>query len=230
MIDFPDLGVSGLVKICGLRESAHAVAAVESGADLIGFLFAPSPRRIDPAGARECILVARAEAGARPVGAVGVFVDASVEEINEISDEAELDFVQLHGSTDARPAGLSRPVIRAIRTPPETNAASVVEMIAGQQNEQPPPVAWLVDAYDPHLHGGTGRRADWSLAAEVAFAAPLVLAGGLTPENVGEAIRTVRPLGVDVSSGVETDGRKDVAKITAFVQAARAAFESIGRG
>jgi phosphoribosylanthranilate isomerase len=247
MIDLWSPPKRGLVKICGIREPEHAVAAIRSGADLLGFVFAPSRRQVSLAEARACLEAARAAVRPDPVLAVGVFVDASVEEIESTVEFVGLDLVQLHG-TSPHGAGLPRKAgpapgssdldaaievgvtsgtafVRAIATPPGTSSADVLKRIAAQQATGASPVAWFVDGYRPGFHGGTGARADWQLAAEIAATAPLILAGGLTPENVAEAIRVVRPIGVDVSGGVETDGRKDPAKIAAFVAAARAAFD-----
>ena len=213
----------GLVKICGLRQPEHAVAAVAAGADMLGFVFAPSKRRTVPAVAAPCVAAARA-AAVRPVIAVGVFVDPSIDELWEAVEVADLDLIQLHGTAPDRRFGLPRSVVRALRPLPGAVLSDVLGEIDADRGDGSEPLAWLIDGYDPSAHGGTGIRADWELAARIAASVPLVLAGGLTPENVGEAIRTVRPLGVDVSSGVETDGTKDEEKIRAFVMAAKAAF------
>jgi phosphoribosylanthranilate isomerase len=210
---------------------------VQSGADLIGFMFAPSKRRIDHGHARACLEAIRSAVSGHYPLAIGVFVDASLEEIATAIEVVGLDLVQLHGSPP-RGVGWSRgsrlgaasgtPYVQAIATPPGTTLADALQHIAAQRATDSAPVAWMIDGYHPGLHGGTGKRADWDLAAEIAAVAPLILAGGLTPENVADAIRHVRPLGVDVSGGVETDGRKDPAKIVAFVAAARAAFDGDG--
>jgi phosphoribosylanthranilate isomerase len=216
----------GLVKICGLRRPEHAVAAVEAGADMLGFVFAPSKRRVTPEEAASCVRAARVAAQG-PVLAVGVFVDATVDELKDAVETASLDVIQLHGSGPNRWSGPPRPSIRGLRPMPGAGPSDVLGMMAADRAAGCEPLAWLIDGYDPSAHGGTGVRADWNLAALIAGRRPLFLAGGLTPENVGEAIRTVRPLGVDVSSGVETDGTKDVEKIRAFVSAARSAFDSM---
>ena len=214
----------GLVKICGLRRPEHAVAAVEAGADLLGFVFAESKRRVTPAEAAVCVAAAR-RAVDRPVLAVGVFVDGPDDEIARAVDVVGLDLVQLHGRTTVSgSAGGAWSIIRALRVEPGATTADVVERTRREGEQGMPPVAWFIDGYHPAAHGGTGTRADWSVAAAIAVEAPLVLAGGLTPENVPEAIRRVRPLGVDVSSGVERAGEKDPALIRAFVRAARQAF------
>ena len=212
----------GLVKICGLREPEHAVAAAEAGADLIGFVFAEARRKVTPEMAARSIVAAKA---ARPgVRAVGLFVDAPAEIIVATRAAAGLDLVQLHGTVDA--ALLDRvggPALVVFRTAPGTTADELVakiDALAGHANF----AGALIDAWHPTAAGGTGHRADWSLAATVAAQRSLFLAGGLTPEVVGEAIAAVRPAGVDVSSGIERDGTKAPDLIEAFVVNARAAF------
>jgi len=206
----------GLVKICGLAREADVEAAAEAGADLAGFVFAPSPRRLS--ARRASVLRARLEG--TPVRAVGVFVGGTPEEIRRIAEEARLDLVQLQseGPEDARAIGL--PVIRALRV----NG----DRLVGRAND--PSAAWyLLDAFDPERGGGTGRAFDWEAARSLALPRPFLLAGGLRPENVGEAIAILRPDGVDVSSGVEeAPGRKSREQIRRFVRAARDAWEKMG--
>lgn len=215
----------GLVKIDGLREPAHAAGAVRAGADLIGFIFAPARRRVTPEAAKLAIAAAREAAADRPVLVVGVFVDAGSAEINQVVRVAGLDLVQLHG--DEPPGLLAEidcPVAKAVRPPPGTGSSEVAgwfDRFAAAPNA---PLLYLVDGYTPTAAGGAGVRSDWNLAATLAKNWPLGLAGGLDPANVGEAIRTVRPSLVDVSSGVETAGIKDPAKIAAFTAAAKRAF------
>ncbi|HEY8415192.1 MAG TPA: phosphoribosylanthranilate isomerase [Thermaerobacter sp.] len=216
--------------MCGIRDEEAALAALEAGADAIGFVFAESPRRVDPAtaGRIAAILRARAAAAGRPMPAlVGVFVDAPVERVLATVRAAGLTHVQLHGDErDAdvealRAAGL--PVIKAVGVAPGTS---------------PPPAALstpadlvLLDRFEPGRRGGTGRTADWAVAADVARRRPVILAGGLTPENVAEAVRAVRPWGVDVSSGVErARGVKDPHRIARFVRTARLAWEEVRAG
>ena len=196
------------IKICGIRDPETALAAVEAGADAIGLVFAPSRRRVTLEQARRIIQVLPPF-----IARVGVFVDEDLTRVREIADAGRLDAVQLHGSeTPEYAAALPLPVIKAIRV---RNAASIDGMGAYRV------AAFLLDSFEPELAGGTGKPFTWALAAGLGAPAPLILAGGLTPENVGEAIQTVRPYGVDVSSGVETDGRKDPGKIRAFIAAVR---------
>ncbi len=206
-----------LVKICGLTEEGAALAAVEAGADFLGFVFAPSRRRLEPASARAIIAAVREKSGPDRVRAVGVFVDEPAERVDEVAAYCGLDYVQLNGDED--PAYVRRLAMPAI-VARAASASLTSEALAAFAEAA---ALYLVDAYSPTERGGTGRRCDWAVAANLAATLPIVLAGGLTPENVAAAIAAVRPCGVDVSSGVETDGRKDPAKIAAFVRRAREA-------
>jgi phosphoribosylanthranilate isomerase len=214
-----------IVKIDGLREPEHAAAAAAAGADLIGFIFAPARRQITVAVARSCIAAARAASPERPVLAVGVFVDASPSEMARIARETGIDALQLHGAEPPESVGqLPVPALKALRPRPGTKAAHLTAEIDSYRSSPQPPLGILVDGYAEESAGGTGARADWRLAAEIGATFPIILAGGLDPDNVGAAIRQVRPLGVDVSSGVEIDGVKDASRIEAFIRAARTAF------
>lgn len=218
----------GAVKIDGLRQPIHAEAAVLAGADLLGFIFAPARRRVSPADARRCLDAARSVAAGRPVLGVGVFVDATAAEMNDIAAAVGLDLLQLHGDeTPDLLASLRWPVLKALRPLAGADAPAVATAIAGYRRVANAPVAFVIDGYSPSAAGGAGVRADWRLASEVARRGPTLLAGGLDPGNVAEAIGRVRPHGVDVSSGVETDGAKDEVKIAAFVRAAKRAFGSL---
>jgi phosphoribosylanthranilate isomerase len=220
-------GRGGIVKICGLREPEHAAAAAAAGADLIGFVFAPARRRVSAAKASECVTAARGAAGDRTVLAVGVFVDATAVEIEEVALAAEIDLVQLHGSeTPAFVQHLPAPAIKVLRPRPTTRPEGVIAEMDTFRTADRPPIAIMIEGHSDQGAGGTGTSVDWALAAEINAIHPSVLGGGLDAENVGEAIRKVRPLGVDVSSGVEKEGIKDPAKIEAFILAARAAFRS----
>ncbi len=198
------------VKICGLRELEHALVAAECGANFIGFVFAPARRRIEPARAREIV---------RQVpncpSRVGLFVNESPELVNSIADEVGLDYVQLCGDeTPEYLAQINRPAIKSI-------AVSDANSLTGVQDYHDRGATVQFDAYAPGQRGGTGISFDWSIFEHNRPRFPFVLAGGLNPDNVSEAIRIARPWGVDVSSGVEIDGRKDSNLIVDFVQAAR---------
>lgn len=199
-----------LIKICGITRIEDARAAVEAGADAVGFIFWPrSPRFVDP-------YRARAIAAALPpmVGTVGVFVDQPAEYVQGVASLVPLSTIQLHGAeSPAFAAALRRPVLKAITA-----------RDAGAAQQWSRHVMLLIDAEDPVRRGGTGRTADWTAAASLAAARPVLLAGGLTPDNVAEAITQVRPFGIDVSSGVErAPGIKDHDRLRALIQAARAA-------
>jgi phosphoribosylanthranilate isomerase len=196
------------VKICGIMDAAAAAVAAAAGADAIGIIFAPSRRRVTVDRAREIV------AAVPPfVARVGVFVDEMRERILETVDAVGLDTVQLHGS---EPPGFARtfalPVLKAIRVRDEGSLAALDDYVVA---------AYLLDTFDPELLGGTGRTFDWSLAARAALRHRIILSGGLRPDNVLEALDRVRPYGVDVSSGVETSGAKDHAKIREFVHQVR---------
>lgn len=205
-----------IVKICGLTTLADALAAVECGADLLGFNFYPrSPRFIRP---QDCARIVEMLAGSGVVS-VGVLVDSPVTEVRAVLDACGLDLAQLSG--DEPPGALEELGERAFKALRPANPADLAAALTRYPRRVTAP-AWLVDAYRPGEYGGTGLPADWSLAAGLAARAPLLLAGGLRPENVAGAIRTVRPWGVDVASGVEREpGRKDAALMRRFILAAK---------
>lgn len=212
-----------VVKVCGIREPEHAVAAAEAGADVLGFIFAPARRQVTAEAAHACIQAARQ---AKPdVLACGVFVNAPADEIAATVRAAGLDLVQLSGSESPDfAAALPVPATKVFHPQPGLSAAEIVSEMSTYQRVGVPPIAFLLDAYSSKGAGGTGEKVDWFIAAEVSSRLPVMLAGGLAPENVAEAIAQVRPQGVDVSSGVEVDGRKSSERIRAFVTAARAEY------
>ena len=201
-----------IVKICGIKTLPDALAAIEAGADYLGFNFyQKSVRFIDKSTCAEITSVLKRE---HPqVKLVGVFVNSPVDEIKDILQTCRLDLAQLHG--DETPeifAQLAPHAFRAFRGIPESNAGY-------ERNNAP---AMLIDAAVKGVYGGSGVTADWTAAAELAKKYPLLLAGGLTPENVADAVRLVQPWGVDVASGVESaQGEKDAEKMSAFVKAVR---------
>ena len=224
------------VKICSVRAVEHAEWAREAGADAIGMIFADAPRRIDmkvarairrELGPRVEILEANAETVERERRAadqpllVGVFARQSVDEIERVLDRVDLDLVQLSGGEHpALASRVRRAVMRAVHVADGMNASAVLREI-----DRAPNTLTLLDSKSKQ-GGGMGERIDWSLAASVAAERPLALAGGLNPDNVGQAVRCVRPWAVDVSSGVETDGLKDREKIRAFIEAAKGGSDS----
>ena len=207
------------VKICGITNIDDAQAAFEAGADLLGFNFyARSPRYVTPEAVRTIVMHLRS-AGSCPL-LVGVFVNSPLEEVRSILATAQLDLAQLHGD---EPRHMVEQLIgrgfKALRPTSETEARIDAEWFAPYGPNAP---ALLIDAYHKDQYGGTGRTADWSIATKLAQHYPILLAGGLAPENVEEAIRQVRPWGVDVASGVElSPGRKDAGKMRLFVERCR---------
>ncbi|MCC7362268.1 MAG: phosphoribosylanthranilate isomerase [Anaerolineales bacterium] len=214
------------IKICGLTNRPDVLAAVDAGADYLGFNFYPrSPRYVTPEACAQLVdELARRDAA---VTTVGIFVNEPAAEVALKLDYCGLDLAQLHG--DETLEQLTRLRGRAFKALRGANtAAETLDALAAGGPGRP---AFLLDAAAPlaygaapEAYGGTGQVGDWPAAAQLARRYPLFLAGGLNPGNVAAAIEAVRPWGVDVASGVESaPGRKDHAKITAFVQAARAA-------
>lgn len=209
------------IKICGLRTTEDAAAAVAAGVDAVGLVFyPPSPRYLLLEAAQA---ICRSLEGSG-VLRVGVFVDERPEVVRAVALACPLDLVQLHG--DERPevvAALGVPAIKslAVRNPQSLAALPAYAAVARYLH---------LDAYVPGgLPGGNGQPFAWELAVEPARRYPVILAGGLAPENVGAAIAAVRPFGVDVSSGVERDGRKDHGLMRAFVAAVRQADASVAK-
>jgi phosphoribosylanthranilate isomerase len=204
------------VKICGITNPEDARVAVEAGADALGFVFyPPSPRYVTPERARQIIHTLPPF-----VTAVGLFVDMALEAITGIVEQCQLDRVQLHGRESPELCRvMPRRVIKAFRI---KNAASLTDLPGYRVS------AYLLDAYvEGALPGGTGATFAWELASQARPYGPVILAGGLTPENVAAAIARVRPYGVDVSTGVErAPGLKDPHKVRAFIARAKAASAS----
>ena len=193
------------VKICGITSIDDAKAAIALGADAIGFVLADSPRQVSPDEVRRII----SELPALVVK-VGVFVDESEEKLREMKDYCGLDMIQLHGDEpESLAARLGTRAIKAVRVGQENK--SLEDMYRE--------TTLLLDTYQPGIKGGTGKTFDWRLATEVAKKRPIILAGGLNPDNVIEAIERVNPYAVDVSSGVESQpGRKDHDKLASFIR------------
>ena len=193
-----------LVKICGITRAEDAEAAAAAGASAIGFVFWPtSPRYIDPHRART--VAAMLPPFVTPVGG---FVDQPLDYVNDVASLVRLGAVQLHGDeTPEFAASVSGPVIKAV-SPGRADVGA-----------WPPRVRLLLDVHDPVARGGTGRTIDWTAAAAISAQREIVLAGGLTPDNVADAIARVRPFGIDVSSGVERiPGVKDHQRLRALFE------------
>jgi phosphoribosylanthranilate isomerase len=202
------------IKICGITNVEDAGIAVSAGADALGFImYRESPRYVDPSTARAII------AALPPfILPVGVFVNEEADRVRALMDECGFTLAQLHGDESAAYCqGLKRPAIKALRLKDRATFLALAEFKGRAQVR-----GFVIDAFSDQAYGGTGQTVDWALAAEAARSAPILLAGGLTPANVAEAVRQVRPYGVDVSSGVEErPGKKDPVKVKAFVEAAR---------
>ena len=207
------------VKVCGITNTEDALAAVDAGADALGFIFyEKSPRYVVPAVAAKIV------ADLPPlITPVGVFVNEGLATVRSIMDICGLGMAQLHGDENASYCReLARPAMKALRLRDRGSLLALAEY-QGRGGVR----GFVLDTFSELAYGGTGQVTDWGLAAEVAKSIPILLAGGLTPENVTEAIRAVRPYGVDVSSGVESaPGRKDHAKVHAFLKAVRVVSSS----
>ncbi len=201
------------IKICGIKTINDALAAMEAGADLLGFNFySKSPRCIDVGMCRD--IMSRMQRY-RHILYVGVFVNASVADIRATLKTCSLNLAQLHGEESSE-------VVRSLDGKAFKAFRGVPQNMYGFAREEAP--AFLIDASVKDAYGGTGVAADWDAASELAARYPILLAGGLTPENVQAAIRQVRPWGVDVASGVESvPGVKDAGKMKDFVKAVRSA-------
>lgn len=239
-----------LVKICGLRDPETALEAAQAGADFIGLMFAESRRKVTPQECYDIVEALKdkrtqgrevqwdapqrgevAAASWYPAWAdamemavarwrpliVGVFADQSVSDVNQIADAAGLDLIQLSGGEDDEfVRRIERPVIRVVHVGSQMTAFDINDAAPAGRS-----AALMLDKAKAGARGGTGEAFDWELAGEVGERTPYFLAGGLSPENVAEAVRIARPWAVDVSSGVETDGKKDIEKIRAFIRAAK---------
>lgn len=239
-----------LVKICGLRDVDTAVATAKAGADFVGLMFAESRRQVTPQQCHDIVealhelrkepqaaffdapqrgdVPARAWYGAwseviedslpryRPL-IVGVFADQPVEDVNNIANAAGIDMVQLSGGESWQFASqIDLPVLRVCHVAEQSSAEDVLDTI-----ETGVAAGLMLDTAKDGARGGTGVKFDWDVAAGVGRRHPFFLAGGLTPETVGDAVAQASPWALDVSSGVETNGTKDIEKIRAFIRAAK---------
>ena len=210
------------IKICGLSEIQHVLAATEAGADFLGLVFAPSRRQVSTKKALQ-LVEAVCHLKTRPA-MVGVFVNSAAEEVNRIADYCRLDHVQLSGDeTWDYCQKIERPIIKAVHVLNTSTPDEIVSEIAmGYQLLPQQNLICLLDSKAGDIYGGTGCAFDWQLAVKVSAKYPVLVAGGLTPTNVSRLVKETQPWGVDVSSGVETDGQKDTVKIKAFIQVVRA--------
>lgn len=213
------------VKTCGLRSVSNVEAAIEARVDAIGFMLAPSKRQVTLAAAVS-IRKALVDDGRALPSTVAVVVNPEDDDIDSIARSNAFSTIQLSGDERrdivARiPTSLA--IWKALRPHPDSSLDDVLQTVADWLDGPNPVERVLLDTFHPGAYGGSGVVGNWDVASAVAARYPILLAGGLHPNNVAEAIAQVRPFGVDVSSGIETDGVKDPAKIAAFVQAAHQA-------
>jgi phosphoribosylanthranilate isomerase len=240
------------VKICGLRDAETAVETLKAGADFIGLMFADSRRKVTPQECYDICEALRSARRTPPPSAfeapvrgdvrglswygawseaieqalfrwrpliVGVFADQTAAEVNDIAEAAGLDMVQLSGGEPREYVReIERPVIKALHVSPQDDASDLWDRAGNYLS-----AGLLLDTAKAGFRGGTGEPFDWEVAAETAAKVPFLLAGGLSPENVAAAVTRVRPWAVDVSSGVESNGSKDIEKIRAFSRAVKEA-------
>jgi phosphoribosylanthranilate isomerase len=211
------------VKICGITQEAHALAAAEAGADFIGLVFAPSRRQVTSAQAEK--IAAAVKQSGHTTEVVGLFVNMPATEVNKIADTCHLDWVQLSGDESWEYCReINKPLIKAVRVNRQQSAEEICGILAkGDRTLAKGKHIFLLDPHVKGKYGGTGIAFNWRLAQPAAERFPVIIAGGLTPENVSRAIKTATPWGVDTSSGVEVSGVKHVARIRAFIEAVRRA-------
>jgi phosphoribosylanthranilate isomerase len=213
------------VKICGIKNEEDALGAVEAGADFIGLMFATSPRQVTPATAAK--ITSALKKNKAKTKAVGVFANERIPTVRKIADTCHLDWVQLSGDESWEYcAEIGRPVIKAIKIISNKPAGSVnKQMNDGRKMMDKTKLMFMLDSSTADKYGGTGITFDWNLAKPITEKYQVILAGGLNPGNVGRAIKLIKPWGVDVSTGVETKGVKDMKKIVKFIEAVREADE-----
>jgi len=200
-----------LVKICGIKDVENALVAVENGVDALGFVFAPSFRQLTPEKAKRIIDNIPAN-----VLRVGVFVDAPISLVKEIAEYCPLTILQLHGNESVDYCRqFKKPIIKAIKVGKEGDFYPVPKLYKRIVK------AFLADTYQPHQSGGTGLSFPWHKVNNIKKYGPVILAGGLNLQNIYQALSITKPEGVDISSGVETDGQKDPEKIKKFIKEVR---------
>ena len=213
------------IKICGISQIEHARAVTEAGADFMGLVFAPGKRCVSPQTARQ-IVQALDSYEKRPL-TVGVFVNTPPPEVNRLVAFCGLDWIQLSGDESWEYCRqIEKPIIKVIRVSNSDDTDRIMTALStGTKLLSAISFTCLLDSAVKGTYGGTGHSFDWQVAAGISQYYPVILAGGLSPDNVAQAIKTAAPWGVDVSSGVETNDSKDISKIQAFVRAVRRADE-----
>jgi phosphoribosylanthranilate isomerase len=217
-----------LIKICGLSDVRHALAAAETGADFIGFVFAESRRMVSVKKATGIVRTLES-ISSRP-RIVGVFAGQSAEEVNLTAEACRLDVVQLSGDEGwSYFSKINFPIIKVIHIHPGMTAAQVINEINSKTHfVRSINVTFMLDSGACGRYGGTGQTFDWQVAREVSMEYPIIVGGGLNPGNVRQLLETVNPWGVDVSSGIETSGSKDVSKIKSFIDTVRLQDKTAG--
>ena len=218
------------IKICGLNKVDDALAAANAGADFLGIVFEPhSRRRVDMDDARSLIQSFRTRWHREEPRWVGVFANQPLEKVNHLLDYCNMDMAQLSGHESLEYCGqLVRPALKVFHVRNDAPAQEVLEAVeCSLKIYQDSGHMCMLDTFKEGILGGTGQVFDWGVAQELARDHSFLLAGGLSSENVPEAIRQVMPWGLDVSSGIETDGQKDAAKIARFIAQVRQTDEDL---
>ena len=217
------------VKICGLTDIGSALTASKAGADFLGLVFASGQRQVSP---EEALPLVEAVHGLRPrPSLVGVFVNLAAQEVNRIADHCRLDQVQLSGDeTWHYCREIERPIIKVVHMSARKKVKEIIcEIGIGYQLRLEREIVCLLDSRVRGAYGGTGQAFNWQLAREISARFPVMIAGGLTSANVGQAVTEMQPWGVDVSTGVETDGQKDPVKIRDFIKMVRRIEGDVGQ-
>jgi phosphoribosylanthranilate isomerase len=210
-----------LVKICGLASVEDAIQVSRLDVQIIGLVFAPSRRQVSLELAEEISTAIKSVE--HPPAITGVFVNENPRVVNETVRQCKLDIVQLSGDESSDYCSqISAPVIKVIHITADVRSQDIIERVKGVPHTSQPAI-YLLDSKADGKYGGTGRSFSRDIAKELSASLPVIIAGGLDPQKVAGLIKHARPVGVDVSSGVETDGLKDISKIQAFIKAVRAA-------
>lgn len=208
------------VKICGISEEEHALVAAEAGADYLGFVFATSRRQVTPDKAKHIVSTIRRLN--KPPLTAGVFVNEKPDEVNRIADYCRLDLVQLSGDENLDYClKIKQPLIKVFHVSPEKTPGQLKAEIASYNGRLDGQSVYLLDTHSKQAYGGTGSVFNWDIMKQLPAKLPVFIAGGLTPSNVSKLLEQYKPWGVDVSGGVETNGKKDSHKIRAFIEIAK---------